>query len=99
MFKVVELEVVAGNPKILARGLVNCGGLNVKVALFTGQNGPWVALPTREYNNKEGKRKFDKQVFPVDEETETELQTVVVSAYQAAKEKPKQQQQTDEIQF
>ena len=99
MFKVVELEVVQGNAKILARGLVNTGDLNVKVALLAGPNGPWVALPSREYTHN-GARKFDKQVLLVNEEAGEDLLKTVLAAYSSAsKSKGQAAASTDDIPF
>lgn len=80
-FQVNELVKIDNNPKILARGILSVGGLALKFALLPSSQGdPWVALPTREYT-ADGTRKFEKQVWPLDDDSAAELQATVLQAY------------------
>ncbi|MBN1594837.1 SpoVG family protein, partial [candidate division FCPU426 bacterium] len=58
-----------------------------KVKVMKGKNGLFVALPTEKYTDKTSREdKYAKVVFPANKETQAEIQSVVLAAYQAEKQ-------------
>lgn len=75
------------NATFVGRGeVVLCDVVTVKFNVVNGKNGLFVSLPSRQYTDKEGNKKYENQVL-VKEELYKELQTAILKEFEKLGEK------------
>lgn len=81
-FTDIKLFKTKGDGATKAFGSVVYNGVcQIKFSLVSGKNGLFVSLPREKYTNKEGKEVWDNKVYFTDESLRTQLNSVVVAAY------------------
>jgi DNA-binding cell septation regulator SpoVG len=70
-----------GKGKLLASGSFRHGDVKVNFTVIEGAKGAFVALPSREYTDKEGNKQRTSEVFIEGEENYKSLQSQVMEAY------------------
>lgn len=73
-----EHKSIAANASFVVDGFV------VKCRVMKSSKGLFVGLPSRQYEDKDGNKKWNDEVFPVNEETRKNLNDAVLNAYNKA---------------